>query len=64
MYIYFIKEIDKYLEDMLERGVIELFNSLWLVLVVLVKKKDGKYCFCIDYCKLKSNIINDVYFFL
>lgn len=48
MFIYFIKEIDKYLDDMLERGVIELFNSLWLVLVVLFKK-DGLYCFCIDY---------------
>lgn len=61
--VNFIKEIDKYFDDWFEREVIELFNSLWLVVVVLIKKKDGLYFFCIDYQKLNSNIMKDVYFF-
>lgn len=61
VHTHLTKEIDKHLEDMLERGVIEPSNSPWPAPVVLVKKKDGKYRFCIDYRKLKSNTINDAY---
>lgn len=49
---------------MLERDVIEFFNSFWVLFVVLVCKKDGLVWFCIDYCCLNEVIIKDVYFFL
>lgn len=41
-----------------------MFKSLYLVLIVLVLKKDGKVCMCIDFCKLNEVIKKDVYFFL
>ena len=38
--------------DMLQQGVIQPSHSLWASPIVLVKKKEGKYRFCIDYRKL------------
>lgn len=46
-------EVEKEIEDMLDKGVIEIFNNFWSFLIVLVKKKDGFIRFCIDYRKLK-----------
>lgn len=54
-------EVEKEIEDMLDKGVIEIFNSLWSFLIVLVKKKDGFIRFCIDYRKLNDVIIKDSY---
>lgn len=31
-------------------GVIEPSDNLWVVPAVLVKKKDERWCFCVDYC--------------
>lgn len=47
---------------MLEKEVIRFLSSLWGLLVVLVKKVDGSYRFCIDYRKLNVVIRKDVYF--
>lgn len=55
------KEIDKHFDDLLERRIIALSNRPWSASVVLIKKKDGSYLFCIDYWKLNSNTIKDAY---
>ena len=49
-------EIDK----MLKRGVIKS-SSPWASLIVLVHKKDGTTCFCVDYRKPNSATVKDSY---
>lgn len=51
------KEIDKLLTD----GVIEHSNSPWASPIVMVKKKDNTWRMCIDYRKLNSVTVPDVY---
>ncbi|XP_025266372.1 uncharacterized protein LOC112638592 [Camponotus floridanus] len=50
-------EVDK----MLEAGVIEPSNSAWSSPVVLVRKKDGAFRFCIDFRKLNQASEKDAY---
>ena len=49
---HFRGEIDKQVKDMLQQGVVRPSTSPWASPVVLVKKKDGSYRFCVDYRKL------------
>ena len=48
------KETDDQIRDMLDRGVIQPSISPWASPIVLVRKKDGKYRFYVDYRKLNS----------
>lgn len=46
---------------MFQAGVIEPSTSPWASPVVLTKKKDGTWRFCVDYRKLNEITVNDVY---
>jgi len=55
----------KFIQDeigkLLENGIIKPSKSPWTSPVVLVKKKDGKTRFCVDYRKLNSVTKKDAY---
>ena len=44
---------------MLDAGVVQLSNSPWCNAAVLVRKKDGSLCFCIDFRRLNALTIKD-----
>ena len=52
-------EVKKHLKEMLEIGAIRKSQSPWVSAVVLVCKKDGALCFCIDLRKLNARTIKD-----
>ena len=45
-------EVQAQVKEMLEAGAIHLSKSPWCNTVVLVHKKDGGLCFCIDFCPI------------
>ena len=53
--------IQQQVKEMLESNVIQPSSSPWSSRIVLVKKKDGKLRFCIDYRSLNSTTKKDVY---
>lgn len=53
--------IDKELDEMLSKDIVERSNSPWSSPVLLVKKKDGSYRFCVDYRKLNAVTERDSY---
>ena len=50
-----------HLKEMLDIRVIRLSSSPWASAVMLVRKKGGKLCFCINLRKLNQMIIKDTY---
>ena len=54
-----LDETRAHLKMMLDPGVIQPSNSPWCNAVVLVRKKDGSLCFCIDFRKLNSLTVKD-----
>jgi len=56
-----VPKIDAYVEDMCKAGIIEPSSSPWSSNLVVVKKKDGSYRYCVDCCKLNSLTRRDAY---
>lgn len=53
--------IQREVDEMLKRDVIEPSSSPWASPIVLVKKKDGSWRFCVDYRHLNKITKKDVY---
>ena len=53
--------IKKEVQSMLEKGVIQPSKSLYSSPIVLQKKKDGSWRFCVDYRKLNEVTIKDAF---
>ena len=56
-----VEEDRNHLKEMLESGTIRSSQSAWCHAVVLVWKKDGGLCFCIDFCHLNAHTEKDSY---
>ena len=52
-------EVHAHVKEMLEVGAICPSQSPWCNAAVLVCKKDGGLCFCIDFCKLNARTKKD-----
>ena len=53
--------IDKALKEMLDEDVIEKSNSPWASPIVLIRKKDDSFRFCVDFRKLNQVTERDAY---
>ena len=55
------EKISQLVSDMLETKVIQPLSSSWANPIVLVPKKDGTQCFCVDYRQVNAVTKKDVY---
>ena len=56
-----LAELEKQIEDLLEKKFIRLSASPWGAPVLLVKKKDGSSRLCVDYRQLNKLTIKNKY---
>ena len=54
-------QASKLVHEMLDKDVIQPSESPWASPVVLVKKKDGSTCFCVDYRRVNAVTRKDAY---
>ena len=55
------RTMEEMVKKMLAQGVIQNSNSPWASPVVLIEKKDGSHCFCVDYRRLNGLTKMDVF---
>lgn len=56
-----LKIVNVEVDKMLQEGIIEPSSSPWSSPIVMVRKKDGSYRFCVDYRKVNSVTVRDAY---
>ncbi|HSN23183.1 MAG TPA: reverse transcriptase family protein, partial [Methylomicrobium sp.] len=56
-----LPEIERNVQELLDAGVIEPASSPWASNVLLVKKKDGSWRFCVDYRRLNDVTKKEAY---
>jgi RNase H-like domain found in reverse transcriptase/Reverse transcriptase (RNA-dependent DNA polymerase) len=56
-----VAEIERNVQELLDAKVTELASSPWASNVLLVKKKDGSWRFCVDYRKLNDLTKKEAY---
>ena len=56
-----VEEVRQHIEEMLDGGAIHPSQSPWCNAVVLVRKKGGSLCFCIDFRRLNAKTKKDSY---
>lgn len=61
IFVCYVGEEEKYFNKLLDVGVSELLIFEWVLLFV-VWKKDGIFCWCVDYWVLNKVIKKDVFF--
>lgn len=57
--VHWQEEVDKQIDDMLERNVIQESRSPWSSAIVLAKKKDSTIRFCVNYRRLNAATVKD-----
>ena len=55
------EELDRQIEEMLEKHIITRVRSPWSAPVLLVKKKDSTYRVVVDYTRLNAKTVDDPY---
>ncbi|GJR49852.1 putative reverse transcriptase domain-containing protein [Tanacetum coccineum] len=56
-----MKELSKQLQELSDKGFIRPSSSPWGAPVLFVKKKDGSFRMCIDYCELNKLTVKNRY---